>query len=239
MKKNLIVLLISVISIFSISAASFNDKLSSDEINSLYSGNVVIRNIGSVKNICLASDNIGAAKLLNQINALKPNYLAEVIQIRNYHGNEDLPERLYYALMNISDYVGIPYYSEQGDAWYDLYSDAKIISLEKTDTITRVSADLTMEPFGLISTPMIIEQTSDYLFYSTTNSNRLRYQDKVNCVNPEKMRSCILLFREGDFWILYGVGGVDAAKIPFLTKRIETSFINRIKTFCNYIFEKI
>jgi hypothetical protein len=53
------------------------------------------------------------------------------------------------------------------------------------------------------------------------------------------MKSVILLFRHEDNWILYGVGGVKALKVSFLEKRIETSFINRIKTFCNFVFTKI
>lgn len=239
MKRKLIFTVLFICTSFYVSAVPFNDKMTPGEMESLKSGNVIIRNIGDMKNICIENSNEGTSKLLSQIHDLKPKYLAEVIQIRKYEGNEDLPERLYYALMNISDYIGIPYYSEQGDTWYDLYSDAKIVSVEKNDTITKVSADLTMEPFGLIQTPIVIEQTNGYLFYSSTNSNRLRYNDQFNCVNANKMRSCILLFKDGENWILYGVGGVDAARVPFLTKRIETSFINRIKTFCNYIFEKI
>ena len=49
----------------------------------------------------------------------------------------------------------------------------------------------------------------------------------------------ILLFKDEDNWILYGIGGVNAPKIPFFSERIEVSFINRIKTFCNFIFTKL
>ena len=53
------------------------------------------------------------------------------------------------------------------------------------------------------------------------------------------MVSCITVFRDGDNWILYGIGGVDALKLWFIEDRVETSFINRIKTFCNFIFTKL
>jgi len=71
-----------------------------------------------------------------------------------------------------------------------------------------------------------------------TNTNKLRYLDKFDCIWPEKMKICILLFRDGDNWVLYGIGGVNAPRIPFFTERIQTSLINRINTFCSYIFKK-
>ena len=52
------------------------------------------------------------------------------------------------------------------------------------------------------------------------------------------MKICILLIRDGDNWILYGIGGVNAPRVPFFTERIQTSFINRINTFCSFIFKK-
>ena len=95
-----------------------------------------------------------------------------------------------------------------------------------------------MEPFGTIYSPIEIEQTEDYLFYQSTNTNDLKVEG-ITCVRKYNMKSVIILIKDGENWILYGVGGVKAPRIPFLTQRIEVSFINRIKTFCNYIFTKI
>ena len=53
------------------------------------------------------------------------------------------------------------------------------------------------------------------------------------------MKSAITVFRDGDNWVLYAIGGVDTYKIFFLEDRVETSFINRIKSFCSFIFTKI
>lgn len=219
----------------------FNSRISSDELSQLKEGKVLIRNIDYASKMCLESDNEGAQKLIKDIKELRPSYLAEVIQIRPYKGNEDLPDRLEEKLMNIKEYIGIPYYSEQHDSYYDLYSDAAIISDSvREDGITHdVKADLTMEPFGVIHSTIELDTPENYVYYVSTNDNALWYFDKFKCVNPGKMKSAILLFRDGDNWVLYGVGGVNAIRIIFFEKRIETSFINRIKTFCNYIFEKI
>ena len=36
-----------------------------------------------------------------------------------------------------------------------------------------------------------------------------------------------------------GIGGVKAPSIFFLRDRVETSFMNRIKTMCSYFFEQM
>ena len=95
-----------------------------------------------------------------------------------------------------------------------------------------------MEPFGDIYTPITIEKGEDFLIYINTNDNDLTIKG-VTAVKRRNMNSVIILFRDGDNWILYGAGGCKAPKIAMFKDRIETSFINRIKTFCNYVFTKI
>ena len=65
-------------------------------------------------------------ELHQKIKKLNPKYLAEIIQIKPYEGNEDLPQRLEQTLKAIPDYAGIPYYSERAEQWYDLYSSIKV-----------------------------------------------------------------------------------------------------------------
>ncbi|MGI5096800.1 hypothetical protein IZU27_03385 [Treponema socranskii] len=231
----------AVLCAFSAFALPFNDKLSQAERADLESGKVIVRNISRASNMCLEASGESAQKIIRDINDLNPSYLAEVIQVKPYAGNEDLPARLEDTLMNISDYVGIPYYSERHERYYDLYSEAKIKdNFIGDDGLTRkVKADLTMEPFGIIETSISISSGADFVYYVSTNDNTLVYEERFKCAKPKNMKSAILLFRDGDNWILYGAGGVKAMKIIFFEKRIETSFINRIKTFCNFIFEKL
>jgi hypothetical protein len=244
MKKKYVCVQILCAALFSAASAAalpFNGRLSDSDRQQLADGKVLIKNIDYAARMSLDSTNEGAQKMLKDVEELKPSYLAEIIQLRPYAGNEDLPQRLVNRLMNVQDYVGIPYYSEQGNTWYDLYSAAKITSdtVRSDGTTHDVKADLTMEPFGLIKTSIQLYYTKNYVYYVSTNDNELWYLEKFKCINPRKMISSILLFRDGDNWILYAAGGVNAVKIPFLGKRTETSFMNRIKTFCNFIFDKI
>ena len=224
---------------FSAYSYPFNDKLSQDEVEKISSGEVLIRNINYSRNISL---NNGVStlgdKLLKEMHDFSPKYLAEVIQIKPYEGNEDLPQKLEEILNNVPDYAGIPYFSERTQQWYNLYDSATITNTSTKDDMNIINADLLMEPFGTVGEYIEISKDSESILYSAINTNKLRYYDKFDCVGPHKMKICILLFRDGDNWILYGIGGVNAPRIPFFTERIQTSFINRINTFCSYIFKK-
>lgn len=221
-------------------ANPFNSNLTSEELTHLESGEVLIKNIKFKNKMCLAEGQSEQAdQLISQIKNLNPKYLAEVIQIRPIEGNEDLPEKLNTLLNSVSDYAGIPYWSEQAQEYFDLYSKAEIVKQEQTDNKNIIYADLLMQPFGTVNEYMELYYTDDCVLYLSKNLNKLSYYDSFDCVGKEKMNLCIYLFKDGDNWILYGIGGVNAPRIPFFTERIETSFINRIKTFCNFIFTKI
>lgn len=239
-KKIIVFLIFSlVISLFSF-AETFNSHLTDEERQVINSGKILIKKINYFKNVCLETglDPL-SDELLSYYKDLKPKYLAEVIQVRPYKGNEDLPERMNELLSNISDYAGIPYWSERAQEYFDLYSSAQIVSETGTAESKEFLADIEMSPFGTLKQKINITIKGDTLLYDSVNLNKLRYFDSFDCVSPEKMKMSILLLRDGDKWILYGIGGVNAPRIPFFTERIDTSFINRIKTFCNYIFTKL
>lgn len=216
----------------------FNDKLSAEEQQKLANGEILIRNIGKSKNMCLNPVNAGTQKVIDTIDDLDPAYLAEVIQIRPYSGNEDLIENLKPILLDIEGYVGIPYWSERNEAFYDLYSSANIVSKNIGENSGTMNVILVMSPFGSLDMDISLTNSKDELFYLMSNTKNVKYRG-LNIVKEENMQSIVYAFRYGDSIVLYGVGGVDALSIFFLRDRIETSFINRIKTFCQFIFEKL
>lgn len=239
MKKILCSTLFLFFSLMLLAADPFNNKLTAQERNSIATGEILIKNINYEKNICLkkAISPLGD-KLLAEIKDLNPKYLAEVIQIKPYKGNEDLPKRLEELLNNVPEYAGIPYYSVRAEEWYNLYDSAEIVSTVERSDGKSMKADLMMEPFDLVQEDIDLYRDTDSILYTAVNTNKLRYLDKFDCVWPRKMKICILLLRDGDNWVLYGIGGVNAPRVPFFTERIQTSFINRINTFCSFIFKK-
>lgn len=221
-------------------ASPFNEKLTPKEQEFLSTGEILIRNINYKKNICLKSELFPFAdELLSIINNLNPKYLAEIIQYKPYKGNENLPQKLEQLLNNIPEYAGIPYYSERAQAWYNLYDSAEITETFEEDNIKTIKATLKMQPFDTVYETITLKTDKETVLYTAQNENKLRYLDKFDCIWPQKMKICILLFKDGDNWVLYGIGGVNAPRIPFFTERIQTSFINRINTFCTFIFGKI
>ena len=239
MKKLCSALLLLTFTFAAISADPFNNKLTAADREDISGGGILIKNINYEKNMCLKKGEAPLGdKLIAEIRDLNPKYLAEVIQYKPYKGNEDLPQRLEALLNNVSDYAGIPYYSVRAEEWYNLYDSAEIVeSVERSDGKS-LKAELMMEPFDLVKEDIELYRTTDSILYTAVNTNKLRYLDKFDCIWPRKMKICILLLRDGDKWILYGIGGVNAPRVPFFTERIQTSFINRINTFCSFIFKK-
>ena len=225
--------------ITSLFADTFNSKLTAQEKAKLDKGEVLIKNIDYQKNMCLNPDeNAVCKKIVNEVKNLNPKYLAEIIQKKDYKGNEKLPEKIEKLLKNIPDYAGIPYYSERHKRYFDLYSSAKIVSETTNGNITTIKAELDMEPFGIVKEDITIEKHDDYLLYTAVNTNDLKYEG-FTCVGKGKLKIYIYMYKKDDKWVIYGIGGVNAPHFPFLTDRIRTSFINRIKTFCNFIFTKL
>ncbi|MBQ0004078.1 MAG: hypothetical protein KBT21_11150 [Treponema sp.] len=231
----------------------FNEKLSDAEKNDLLNGKIVYKNIGKAQNISLIDTN----DVLSSIKELKPNYLAEIIQIIPISKTPFLIFNLYQILNDIPSYKGIPYYSEHNGIWVDLYSEAKILSKKESNENagstseidkTKINAEFFMDPFGTIISEITILQpeqiekgkyfSENFLIYENINTSTITYHD-FNCVKPEKMKSMIYVFQKDGYFILYGIGGLNAPKVPFLSSRIELSFMNRIKTFCNFVFTKL
>ncbi len=239
MKKIVFSLLIFISLTTFLSADPFNNKLTAEERKTIESGEILIKNINYEKFMCFkkGESELGD-KLLAEIRDLNPKYLAEIIQIKPYKGNEDLPQRLEALLNNVPDYAGIPYYSEHNDEWYDLYDSAEIVESTDRQDGKSLKVNLMMKPFDLVNQDIDLYRAKESILYTAVNTNKLRYLDKFDCIWPRKMKICILLVRDGDNWILYGIGGVNAPRVPFFTERIQTSFINRINTFCSFIFKK-
>lgn len=224
----------------SLFALPFNSKLTSDDIQKLNAGETVIRSIDYAKNMSILSGvNSSCDELISMVKGFNPKYLGEVILLKPYEGNENLPQVIGELLNNIESYTDIPYYSERAEQWYMLYDDAKITEKTVSGNKTTMTTDLSMDPFGLVQEQIEVIDEGDSLYYSAYNTNSLSYNDIKGLLGPKKMRIGIVVFRADNQWIIYGVGGANAPHIPFLTERIRVSLVNRICSFCDYIFKKL
>lgn len=216
----------------------FNKKLSDAEKITLSQGNTLIRNTKKSSNMILLPCNSLTQQVILDITKLKPSYLAEIIRIIPVNKKPNLLKDLKQILTDIPSYKGIPYYSEYNKIWVDLYSKAQIKSTMNIGKSQKISADFYMNPFDDFCATIILNDGGNNLFYENYNSTPIIYKG-ISCISSGNMKSYIIAFESQDYWILYGIGGVNAPRIPLLTNRIELSFINRIKTFCNFVFSKL
>jgi hypothetical protein len=222
----------------SFSPGLFNGNVTAEERVKLSSGDVLIRNIGKAKNISLNPVNPTAKKAITVIQSLNPSYLAEVIQVRPYKEEERVIDRMRDILLDVPSYKGIPYWSVTHQRWFELYSSAVVRSRQTQDAATVISAELVMDPFTPIDAEITVAVEDASLFYFMENKNNLKTSG-ITAVKENCMNSIIIVFRDGDFLVLYGIGGVKAPAVLFLKERLERSFMNRIKTFCMFVYEKL
>lgn len=240
MKRIVILLSVFLILCSSVYALPFNSQLNSSDLAKLTAGETLVRNIDYAKNMSIIQGvNNRCDELLSLMKGFNPKYLGEVILIKPYAGNEDLPDRLEVLLNNIDSYTDIPYYSEHAEKWYNLYDEAETVNKSVTGNKTTINTNLIMEPVGLVQEQIDVINEGETLFYSAFNTNHLKYEGKISFLSPGKLKIGIVVFEYEGNWIIYGAGGINAPHIPFMTDRIRTSFINRICSFCDYIFKKL
>lgn len=224
----------------SVFSLPFNENLSETDLQKLNAGECVIRSIDYAKNMSLKKGiNDTADELIESIDDLNPKYLGEVILVKPYKGNEDLPEKIEALLKNIDSYTDIPYWSEHAQKWFMMYDEAETVSYSKVGNKTVLMTNFIQEPLGFVEEQIEIVNNGNSFFYNAVNKNRLGFKEIKNLLGSEKMQISITVFFDGSNWIIYGAGGLNAPHIPFLTDRIRVSLINRICTFCDYIFKKL
>lgn len=239
LKKVLAIISVAFVICLANAQGMFNENLSEEDYALVKSGQTLIKNTANYRKLCLKGGKYGADKALKAIEELKPTYFAEVIHEYPYKGNENLIDEFESLILDIPSYAGIPYWSVKWEKFYDLYDEAKVVSIEKNGNRTTILADIIMDPFDYVPMRIDSEKGPDWFYYESTNLNVLEYYEKFKCVNPENMKSIIFVCRDGDRWIMYGAGAVKAPSIFFLRDRVDASFMGRIKTFCGFFFDKI
>lgn len=244
-KKNIIFFILIFISSVFLHSQSikdiFNNKITDSEIKQLENGETVIKNIGKPQNISLTNSNNKLVEDIHDVIYEKdPNYLAEIIKIIPKSNNEDIISKLFEAIMDIESYTEIPYFSERHQCYFNLYDSAKINYIQGTENEKKLNFTVEMEPFGTITMNGKISKTDNSLSFSMENTTKVIYENMhITCAKVGNMYSAIVLFEYGDYYILYGIGGVKGPSIFFLRDRIDISFVGRINSFCKYMFEKI
>ncbi|MBO4385970.1 MAG: hypothetical protein J5817_03035 [Treponema sp.] len=244
MKIFLMALGVAFFSLFAPSAFSqdflscFNSNLTDSQIQDLKDGKVIIRNLKSPKEVSLNTSNIYANKFVNELKATSPTHFAEVIQVRPYKDHENLIKELEELVSDIKSYRQIPYYTERQGAWAAMFTKAEVLSCSRGNLTNVYNAVFRMPPFTQFKAQVSTTQIGDTLYFATVNKETIEYKI-FDAVKAGKMECGLVLFRQGDYWILYGAGAVKTDGSFFVKKRVNTAFVNRIKDFSMYFIKRL
>ena len=216
----------------------FNERLTGKEIIALKKGEVITNSIGKVK-YARIKQIPETEQLMSAVKKVGPNHLAEIIKILPYEGYENLTETVSEMMKNEESYTLVPFYiDDDGDTHY-LYADAKIEKIEEIDGNEVITEKFLMKPLDYFTARIEAEKRGTYFFYQMKNTTRVRYKTFFSAIGKKKMIAVISIFRYGDNWIIYALGGVDIIKLPFIDKAVDRAFYRRIRAFCLFTFANL
>ena len=216
----------------------FNDYLTGREAMDLISGGMVCNSIGKIKYARIK--NIPETEqLFKAVKKVNPNHLAEIIKILPYKDYKNLTEVISSMLKKEESYTKVPFYvDDDGDIHY-LYADAKILGISDEKGKEVIVERFLMKPLDYYTARIEAEKRGNYYFYEMKNTDKVRYKSWFNAIGKKKMIAVISVFQYGDNWIIYGLGGVDIIKLPFIDRWVDRAFYNRISAFCKFTFQRL
>ena len=216
----------------------FNERLTGGEIIALRKGEVVCNSIGKLKYSRI--NNIPEfTQLVSAVKKVNPNHLAEVIKILPYKNYRNLTEIISTMLRDEKSYTMAPYFIDgDGDVHY-IFADARLETIDTKGGKEIITERFLMKPLDYFTGQIESKKLGNYFFYQMKNLNRVRYKSFISAIGKNKMIVVISIFRYGDNWIIYALGGVDIIKLPFIDKRVDRAFYRRIRAFCLFTFERL
>lgn len=212
-------------------------SLSQDEAARLDRGEAVVRSAGSWSRLAIPLGAPGAAELKVGLSDLRPNYLTEVLALLPATDPRALSARLNEALAAVSDYPRIPYYSTKWKKFFPLFNYVRILSRTMSASAAAVAAELSMDPFDPFPALYIWQLNQTSVQFSCVNTGAISYKG-IKAVQPEAMTWRLVLYRQGDNMVFYGVGAVKAFDMfGAIRDRLEPSFLGRTEAFFSYMLE--
>ena len=219
-------------------AGVFNSNMSPTDLKTLSEGKLLVRNIGMYKNIVLDPFSDGSKELRERIKKLNPSYLVEVVRTVPIDQAQEYLDRLTEHLADVESYKNIAYYSAYNKVWDMLYRNIIIKSKSTDSEGTNLKVYGEIYPFTPYEFDVRMSRTGNNLSYYSINDTVLQYHG-FDCVGKSDFVVSVYTFQCNDLLVIYGIGGVNAPVLPIVKERIETSFINRIITFCTFTFTKL
>jgi hypothetical protein len=142
-------------------------------------------------------------------------------------------------LLDFEGYAGIPYWSSRKEKYYELFDWVRVVS-GPTKGARGLSGEVEtlqfMEPFGEYGSKYAWSYKDADLLFSGFNTTHLSY-DGIKAVSPGNLIWRFGAYRDGDFWLFYGLGAVKAFDMfGVLRERLSASFMGRIEAFFKHSY---
>ena len=215
------------------SAYPFNGLISDGDLERLWEGEIVIRNIKDRKNMCMTRGICDYAdEILDMFSELNPGYLAEILYMFPEEGNSNA-SIIGQADRIFSDwplYKEVIYTDEDTGKSKHLFPEAELVKRTDRYRWKSIWTHVKMDFLAPYDTELIIKTTDDTFFFSQINQEAMKYKF-VTAIKPKNMQAAICCFKYRGCWFVYALGGVKAPKIPLVRNKIDHQFIGRIEDF--------
>ena len=243
-------MLISFLSLFfSLGAFSqvFNSNISEGELGKVRAGGFIIRDIGMHEKICLDNfENAEAQSVIDDIRALNPNYLVEVLMAKPASEDDDgaVLEKFAGLMMDVPAFSTIKYVSSpkfKSDPDKKVIDEAEIISSRTEGEYTFMKTELRLKPLNRVNFDMnyYLSEDKSVFYYQAKNNEPATFKNIIKCVNADRGRLLVIAFKKDGYWFFYGVGGAKTLAIPFLKSKIDREIMNRAKDFVQFYYDQM
>ena len=224
----------------------FNSNITGEELAAVRNGGFIIRDIGKRDKICLGQfANAEAQGVMDDIRALDPNYLVEVLMAKPVKDGEgDVLGKFAGMMMDVPAFSTIKYVSSpkfKTDPDKTVIDEARIISSRMDGEYTSVLAEMLLKPLNHVSFDMsyYLSDERDVFYYQAKNNEAVTFRSVIKCVGAGRGRFLVIAFRKDGYWFFYGVGGARTFAIPFLKSKIDREIMNRAKDFVQFYYDRL
>ncbi|MCF7914817.1 MAG: hypothetical protein K9L66_06615 [Spirochaetaceae bacterium] len=225
-----------------IKKSGFVEKnISQSEIDQLAAGEPIFTFLQDMDGISLSPDSVEGQEILERYKEIEPNFLIEsffILPLPEQDSAQTLNEAERF-LMDISQFEGVPYWSEEHEKYFDLFSEIEILERKTFDDESRgIVVEQKMKPFKPHKALYRYWRNGSDFIYTSKNTEAIRYK-LIKAVREENMVTSLFVHAEPEALVFYGVGGVQAFTFfGMFGERMETSFTGRTEAFFRWFHEE-
>ncbi len=217
-------------------------NISQADIAILESGQALVRPVRNRHEIALIAPGELADTLRHDISVLNPNYLSEVIAL--IPAEEKTLDNLAASLIDVKEFIGIPYYSKRQNTFYDLFDRMDIERQELGSSGGFIQTLQHMEPFDAYRArydyAFNAAAGQNSVFFKAANLEPLVYYGGISAVGIGNMLWLLYAYEYTGHIVFYGVGAFKAFDFFGLIRdRLETSLIGRVDAFFGFMKKTI